>query len=613
MKFDQIELHHLKKAADDFDIGGMPPTFGAASFYDAVFEGKTYPPKALIALAQQSATGILPKSSEFAGGEKTACFKTLEKLGVTIQPKTEVSMHELLCQFALQAQTSSLKSKAYNVKYEGFNVKGSFGQGTPAMIPWLSIHDEFLKEQRGINCVYLYCKDQGVIFLSLGVMEKVDRALWAWPDFVFQEYQTIEDYFASNYSQAPFRYGESMVFRTYRPRFNECSVTFCDENKTDLSPIQIEDDIQQALEVYRTAASRIKGKGNPEFLAFYLSRYRDLITPSKEFDPSKQKRKHDELYKWQAFQCFKDNWNDDHDEKNIATILKNSFNKAGNLVVSGNYYPIQVLSECAEYAPEEVSTMFHSLYDESQPIEARIKQFMSGFDELKGKREASFGSPNASHYQDKRAVALYLSFRYPEKYFLYKTTMISGFCSLTEFWDRKAFPRGATDMTSVKSYFEMCEELRQILLDQPEIMSAHHDRLQALDFNPTFNDQNLLTQDFIYSIEEYLAPDHKDEKLLVDLMTKAGYEDVLSFLELLEKLFSDLEIQEFDQRLSWSLPQSDKNFMGITIGRQRAVGISLKRSEKSFTLLDNAVNGKAQQRGAWRRLTSMVDLERSLR
>ena len=76
MKFDQIELHHLKKAADDFDKGGMPPTFGAASFYDAVFEGKTYPPKALIALAQQRATGILPKAVSSRGERRQLAQNT---------------------------------------------------------------------------------------------------------------------------------------------------------------------------------------------------------------------------------------------------------------------------------------------------------------------------------------------------------------------------------------------------------------------------------------------------------------------------------------------------------------------------------------------------------
>ena len=97
-------------------------------------------------------------------------------------------------------------------------------------------------------------------------------------------------------------------------------------------------------------------------------------------------------------------------------------------------------------------------------------------------------------------------------------------------------------------------------------MAAHHDRLQALDFNPTFNDQNLLTQDFIYSIEEYLAPDHKDEKLLVDLMTKAGYEDVLSFIELLEKLFSDLEIQELTSGFHGLCPNLTKISWGSPLG-----------------------------------------------
>ena len=86
MLFDQVTDEHIKQGIKDFGDKGYPKGFGPSSTYDLVFEGKKYPPKAIMAYANYHAIGRKIKNY-FKGGEDTDCFKAFERNGFEVIPK----------------------------------------------------------------------------------------------------------------------------------------------------------------------------------------------------------------------------------------------------------------------------------------------------------------------------------------------------------------------------------------------------------------------------------------------------------------------------------------------------------------------------------------------
>jgi hypothetical protein len=63
-----------------FSVHGFAPT----TTYELIWDGRRYPPKALLGTAYELATGHRLASGDFEGG-KTGAVKVLGKLGFTVQ------------------------------------------------------------------------------------------------------------------------------------------------------------------------------------------------------------------------------------------------------------------------------------------------------------------------------------------------------------------------------------------------------------------------------------------------------------------------------------------------------------------------------------------------
>lgn len=81
-----VTREQVLAALRQIDRDGVPRGRASRGF-DLVHEGDRYPPKYAIALAVEAATGRLPDSAEFGGGEETNTF--LRVLGFTIVGKDE--------------------------------------------------------------------------------------------------------------------------------------------------------------------------------------------------------------------------------------------------------------------------------------------------------------------------------------------------------------------------------------------------------------------------------------------------------------------------------------------------------------------------------------------
>jgi 5-methylcytosine-specific restriction protein B len=72
-----IEKEHLLQAIDKIDAEGIPQT-GESKYYDVIYNGKNYPPKLIVSIANLFANGEILDRNSFNGGPDTPCFKLLE-------------------------------------------------------------------------------------------------------------------------------------------------------------------------------------------------------------------------------------------------------------------------------------------------------------------------------------------------------------------------------------------------------------------------------------------------------------------------------------------------------------------------------------------------------
>ena len=86
-----ITREHVEQAIRQLNDGIEHP-FGDSVGYDLLYEGRTYAPKAVVALATKLATGVLLGPPDFSGGEgHGAANRVLTSLGFDIQPKPQAS------------------------------------------------------------------------------------------------------------------------------------------------------------------------------------------------------------------------------------------------------------------------------------------------------------------------------------------------------------------------------------------------------------------------------------------------------------------------------------------------------------------------------------------
>ena len=80
-----LKREHVMKAIEDLD-NGVPSLFGPSKKFDLEFEGRRYPPKAVLGGAMSHLLGR-PVGNYFDGGERTN--KPLRELGFVIVKKSD--------------------------------------------------------------------------------------------------------------------------------------------------------------------------------------------------------------------------------------------------------------------------------------------------------------------------------------------------------------------------------------------------------------------------------------------------------------------------------------------------------------------------------------------
>lgn len=201
-----------------------------------------------------------------------------------------------------------------------------------------------------------------------------------------------------------------------------------------------------------------------------------------------------EDYKWNAVRHFQEHF--DIDAEDFAANLRESFRKAGNLLAGSMYTPLSMLVKHAVLSPDDVRQAMVNLYDESKPLYERSANFLVDLAEIhKRNVDAGHFRPTERDQQSDRATSVYLSFRYPDKHYLYKSSVWNNFKDEVEL----DYPSLYQFVDKLYGYERIADQVRAVLVADEELMGL----LKESQPNDP-SDGHLLTQDFMYAVENYL-------------------------------------------------------------------------------------------------------------
>lgn len=176
----------------------------------------------------------------------------------------------------------------------------------------------------------------------------------------------------------------------------------------------------------------------------------------------------EEKYKWEAVKWFQDNW--DVNAQDFPEMLNRSLDKTSNLLESGNNYPKAMIVNFAKAAPEEVRAMFIALFDESKDVFERMNAFKLQSSVLLEK----YGNGAAQHYQYENAISIYLWLRYPDRYYIYKLSVVKTVASELEADYR--FKKGAY-ADNIRSFLRLYDEINLVLKEDTELVDLLRSQL----------------------------------------------------------------------------------------------------------------------------------------
>lgn len=213
----------------------------------------------------------------------------------------------------------------------------------------------------------------------------------------------------------------------------------------------------------------------------------------KEYKKEFSKISTKEIYKWQAIKTFQENWNNSADD--FHSMLNQSLSKTSNLLNSQNYFPILAILAYSEQKPETIRELFKDLFNEEDDLDNRINNFKKGINLVNKELE-----PHLKNYQDHHAIMVYLSLRYPDRYYIYKFELFNKFINLFDY--PYEVQRGKNE--NVFQYISMCRLLTPEIIKDQVLLDMHRERMTESEYFDS--EYHILTQDFIYASVTYLKP-----------------------------------------------------------------------------------------------------------
>ena len=211
----------------------------------------------------------------------------------------------------------------------------------------------------------------------------------------------------------------------------------------------------------------------------------------------------DEMYKWEAVQHFQKKW--DIEAEDFGAMIQDATAKHVNLLDVRHYFPIGVIREFARVDQKRTRNMFRTLFDESKDVAQRITKFMAEAEAMRKTHDFEWNN----HYQDLHAISVYLTFRYPEKYYIYKSTEFKN--TVEALGDK--FPYKKTDKGLFYVMFvKYLKELNAYLKADKELQTMMYERLNKDNNLYTDVARHILTVDFVFYVGKRLKGNHNNIK-----------------------------------------------------------------------------------------------------
>ena len=279
----------------------------------------------------------------------------------------------------------------------------------------------------------------------------------------------------------------------------------------------------------------------------------------------------DEGYKYSAINTFQQNW--DLEAEDFSQMFLNSFKGRQNLLFHNSWGFIEKL---AKEFPEETREMFRNLYNESTEVSKRIAAFQRESENLLPKLQQSLNKSNIKTLQDERTISLYLAFRYPEKYILYKYDYYKNFCKKLGVKEEKVRQR-------FLHLQELADEIKHSgLLEDKRLVSIY----QKIYSKPDWDDTYMIIQNILYvTFKEELKNELKD---LLKKFNSHQLEEYYSFLDLIIERFG---LEESNERLVFNV--NNEGQIVFTIGQRYIWNIEpCKNASKFYTISEEPISSK---------------------
>lgn len=207
-----------------------------------------------------------------------------------------------------------------------------------------------------------------------------------------------------------------------------------------------------------------------------------------------------EDFKWSAAETFQKHW--DIEAEDFEGMLEKALEDTSVLLKSQGYFAAGMIEMFAKAEPETVRGMFRDLYDESKDIVERIFAFKDKAQKLL----VRIGMGDKKHYQEERAISVYLFLRYPEKYFLYRFKQADNMNRVLK-GDYK-FSKGHYE-ENIRAWLGLYNEVAAALRvksDAVEMVKSRHEQKHYPDAAC-----HVFASDFAYFITNRLLKDEADE------------------------------------------------------------------------------------------------------
>ncbi len=218
-----------------------------------------------------------------------------------------------------------------------------------------------------------------------------------------------------------------------------------------------------------------------------LSILNSKINSFKEHIQNKNEYK--SLFKWDALKQFQDNWNINAED--FKKMYENSFSKnvATRLWEGENFYPKESMLFMLDYDQEKVRGMFKNLLNEEKDLEARIEFFIFDCNTLRNEIQSSNPEFSNHFHGDYAMVSIYLSFKYPQKYSIYKYTDFKQFMEAVK---SKSIP----NEKDIHRFFKVMKTINVLMSKDQELLDIHK---KIRETNDSYTEESmLLAQDFYH-------------------------------------------------------------------------------------------------------------------